>query len=76
MTTFKNNSTLDEGEIAVDITVEQDEGIFLAMAASRESDGRDLFDFVITDPSEIEYFFETVAEAKKTWEQYKAAEKP
>lgn len=70
---MQRNSTLLAGHWLVDATVEQDDGIFLAITvSSEESDSdQDTVDLYTTDQEEIEQFFEDVAEAKATWERLK-----
>lgn len=69
MTTFKSNRS--GNDIVVDIDVEKDQDVFLSMAGSKPS-GHEIFEYIITDPDEVEYFFQTVAEAKEKWEKYQA----
>ena len=70
MTTFMGGSG---NAFNVDIELEKDQGWFLGMTGERVSDGRELFDLIITEPSEIDYFFTEVAKAKAKWDATKEA---
>lgn len=55
------------GEIlSLDITCENDDGIFLSIAAQNE-DGDDVLDYIISDQGEIQRFFAMVIDAQQAW---------
>lgn len=57
----------------VDITVEEDDGVFLSISGRDPDSLTDVFDFVTTDPIEIEDFFDTVDRARREWERRRNA---
>ena len=59
-------------KVEIDVTVEEDDGVFLGINARDFESGDDVFDLVTTDPSEIEEFFRLVAKAQKEWDRRKA----
>jgi len=69
---FEPNMQSQFDKVEVDVTVEEDDGVFLGITGRDPESMDDVFDVVTTDPSEIEEFFHVVAEAKKEWDRRKA----
>jgi len=69
---FEPNMQSQHDKIEVDVTVEEDDGVFLGIVGRDPETMDDVFDVVTTDPSEIEEFFRVVAKAQKEWDRRKA----
>lgn len=59
------------GEVALDVVVERDDGIFLGVSVTDGAD-REIGEWVTNEDRHIEEFFDMVAEARKDWERLKA----
>lgn len=64
---LQSNSTNDEMEL--DITVEADDGVFLAFNGKDFETGEEVLDFVITNRADIREFFRMVDKARKDYER-------
>jgi len=69
---FEPNMQSPHDTLEVDVTVEEDDGVFLGIVGRDPETMDDVFDVVTTDPSEIEEFFRVVAKAQKEWDRRKA----
>lgn len=59
------NDNDGDGVVEVDITVEEDDGVFLSVQANKE--GVNMCDLFVTEPTEIDHFFSVVREAEAAW---------
>lgn len=57
--------------IMFDVTIEQDEGVFLCINGESTTSYEPMMDYITTDPQEIEAFFKMVEAAKSDWEKRK-----